>query len=160
MAWGASIYLILPPAILRRIKEQAKSAFPKETYGLLLGTVLGDHIHVDDLHVPDDVGAHATPWKVFPQAHWFADAIEAAEEMFPDTGVVGFYHSHPYAIGECGGVIDDRALSEADIDGHPHGLMISGICVVQEFMRAGGRRILRASVRFWAPLITVKVTSK
>jgi proteasome lid subunit RPN8/RPN11 len=150
----SKLYLTVPPSIVRRIKAQAKAAFPKETYGLLLGTVVGDHVHVDEPYAPDDVSQHATNWRVLPQAHWFVDAREAAEELFPDTRVVGYYHSHPWAIGEHKHRVDDRALSESDIDGHPPGLALAGVCVVEDFLRKG-RRTMRASVRFWAPLITV-----
>jgi hypothetical protein len=152
----AVIHLSVPPRIVREIKDAAKAAFPKETYFLLIGTTAGDQLHIDELYVPDDVDRHTTPWAVNPQPHWMMEAQELASETYPDAMVLGWGHSHSFVLGEVKGRVRDHAQSEGDIDFHPAGLLISAVCVVQEFQRKG-RFALRASVRFWGPTIPVQV---
>lgn len=142
------IILTVPPRIVRQFKAAAKKAWKRETFAFLLGTIVGDHAHIDELYFPDDVEDHCTTGAVNIQDHWYVDAAEQAKEL--EAAVIGTAHSHPYSKG-CGS-LRDRAHSETDVDS-PVGRMISGICVVKE-IRDGG---LRASMRFWGPSVAVEL---
>lgn len=90
----------LPPKLLRKFKQLAKNAWPKEAYALLIGQIIGDTIFVDDLWLPPGQQEVASESTVCTQNNvsvfegWWADAIEEVKE----TGhiIVGDIHSHPY----------------------------------------------------------------
>ncbi len=142
------IILTVPPRIEREFKRRAKAAFRRETFAFLIGTIAGDHAHLDELYWPDDVDEHCTESAVDIQDGWYADAQDYARES--EAVILGSAHSHPYANG--GGSLKDRAHSETDLDS-PVSRMISGICVVQE--TKSGR--LRASMRWWGPSVSLRV---
>ena len=153
-----TIILTVPPRIEREIIRVAKKAFPREMYGILLGTVAGNAVHLDELYVPEDVDEFATDCSVTPQPGWFADANDFAKDE--ELVSLGWVHSHPYRLRETTRhIMRDRAHSEADMDAFPPGMLISGICVVQEFSRKG-TPTLRSSIRWWGPHVSVAVKSK
>lgn len=149
-----TITLTVPPAIIREFKARAKTAFPKETWALMLGTIAGDHAHVDELYWPDDVDRFATNCQVSEQPHWFAEAQEQAKES--DLVICGRLHSHPYERDEADFLVTDRAQSEGDLDSPGSRYLISGVCVVQELKA----KRLRASMRFWGPTVSVKLKKR
>ena len=150
-----AISFTIPKALERQFIKQAKAAFPKETAAFLIGTVAGDHLHCDELWVPDDTSDFSTENYILPQPHWFAGAAEVAEEMGPEYSVVSWWHSHPY-IQTAGNCLRDRAQSEGDLDCPTQAFPVQGICVVQEFLRKG-KPCLRASMRFWVQTIPLNV---
>lgn len=153
-----SIILTVPPRIEREFTRIAKQAFPREMYTILLGTIVGTAVHIDELYTPEDVDEYATDHSVTPQPSWFVDANEHARDE--ELVALGWAHSHPYRVGEASPrVMRDRAHSEADMDAFPPGLLISGICVVQEFLRSG-KPTLRSSIRWWGPHVVVNVKRK
>ena len=143
------IILTVPPRIEREFKAAAKREWPKETWAFLLGTIVGDRAHVDELYWPEDADEHCTAWRSNPQPHWFADASERAEEI--DAAILGSCHSHPYHNDT--NCLRERVRSEGDMDYPPVANMIAGICVVQEMKD----KRLRASMRFWGPSVAVEL---
>jgi len=145
-----SIKLVIPPRIERMVKRAAKAAFPKETFGLLIGTITGDTLHFDELHIPEDVLQYSGNTAVYPQLHWFDEAEEIARES--EASIIGWVHSHPYSLKEVDG---DRSLSERDMDLFQ--LPIAGVCTVHETKQKNGKIGLRASTRWWGPTVQVVV---
>lgn len=137
----------VPDKIIQQFKQQAKAAFPRETFAYLIGIDAGTSVEVEDLYVPDNVDDHCGYNFVTIQPHWEIEAMEHARDDGRD--VLGDIHSHPYTAMD-GVTKPDRAQSEADMDCNATGLC--GICTVVE--SRSGR--LRASVRFWGPTTTVE----
>lgn len=146
--------LDIPRRFERLIKREAKRAFPREWYAILLGTAAGDHFTVDDLYVPPDLPRFSTPSRVNIQACWYVDAKERGEEERLE--IIGDVHSHPYRYQETGGAIQGRVQGEIDLEGQAGWARIAGICTVQEVKRGRGM-VLRASLRFWGPSVALEV---
>lgn len=144
-----TIKLTIPRKVMAEIRQGAKAAFPKEWWALLLGTEAGDHVYVDELHVPDDQKAYSSGVTVHEPPHWFRGANAQARES--ELAVIGRIHSHPFTQLEAQGCVWDRSQSEGDIDSQRH--IVSGICVVQQLKN----KRLRTSIRFWGP--TVRITA-
>jgi len=150
-----ALRLTVPRKIETELKRLAKSAFDRETFAFLLGTVAGDHVHVDELYSPENLLEYSTTCAVRPQPEWWEDARDQARES--ELHIVGWAHSHPYALHERprGQLIMDHAQSQADLDcGMP--LLISAVCVVQQ-VKHRGKVTLRASLRYWGVTVPVEV---
>jgi proteasome lid subunit RPN8/RPN11 len=145
------ITLVVPWKIERTFKEAAKKAFPKETFGLFLGTLAGARVDVDELFIPEDVTQYCTNWCCRPQAHWFEDAMDEAKEYGKESTIVGWVHSHPHTSDAFSS--SDRSQSEADLDCLIK-LPVSAICVVRPIGKA---KKLITSMRYWGPTIPVEV---
>jgi proteasome lid subunit RPN8/RPN11 len=135
-----------PRHVIERFKRDARLAFPHEAYAVLIGHEEADVVEITELWTPDHVGK-CFSGRVDIHPLWFVEAEEFARDI--GAVVVGDIHSHPYQHGVqgCG-----HEQSECDLDYAPHWQKIAGICRVTQ-SRAGR---LRASVRFWGPLIPVK----
>ena len=147
-----------PEAIIARIKQLSRGAFPKEVYAYLLGTRVNSTVYViEDLFLPTDPNRYAKTHKTgsFPDSA-FVEGMEAAEEF--GGKLIGDFHSHPYTRKEILAgrsqqppIFPDCALSEDDYH-PPTWERISAICLVTE--TKDGR--LRCRVRFW-PVIPLEL---
>ena len=144
--------LIVPAEVEREFKAAAKKAFPAETFAYVLGRMIGDTVEIAELWWPDEdeLEEACNTWRVNVAPHWIVEAAEAGKEQ----GLIplGDLHSHPY---EGKDLITDRAQSEADID-RVSRMVIGGICTVQRRQRKG-KSYLRAGIRWWPPLIPMRV---
>src|ERR1017187_5039090 len=148
---AGTIYLSIPSKLERDFVSRAKAAYPREAYAYLLGILAGDHVHIEDLYIPEGADRYATDERVNVLDHWIVEALEAAREE--DLTVVGDIHSHPYPLQEADGRRLDCSQSEADID-RPR-LLIAGVCVVQQ-IKWRGKVTLRASIRYWGPTLRIQ----
>jgi len=154
---GPLLRLDMPRRLEREFKRQAKAVFPRECYGILLGTVAGDSVVVDEIWIPpvEELRAFATPTEVTTEGvtKWYLDAIERAREE--DLTIVGDVHSHPYPWSTYGGQNKDRTQSESDLESQEFSNpLVCGICTISEQAREGGR--LRASFRWWGRTISLE----
>jgi hypothetical protein len=149
LPWTTAEIIVTPKtAVRRKFRWAAVSAFPKETYALLLGR---EHkvsknrylVSVDYVFVPDDVDKHSTEEEVILQSHWDEEAAELAYEY--DLQVVGDIHTHPRKYSDFLGYLKDASPSEGDFRWGWGG--ICGICVVAE--QKDGR--LRTRTKFYGP---------
>lgn len=142
--------LTVPSRLEREFKAAAKAAYPRETFAYGLGVCAGDQLYLDEWWWPDDLERYCSEWCVMIQPHWIVEAVEAARESGLVVCLDG--HSHGYRAGEHSA---DRSQSEADIDrlGRP---FVAAVCTVQPVKR-NGRKVLRASMRWWGPTVPVVV---
>jgi hypothetical protein len=145
--------------VVEDFKRAAKCAFPREAYGLLIGHddpgLRRRKVTVSEIYIPEDVTRHCTPQGTDVQLRWIIEAAQRAKEAGAE--VVGEIHSHPwtYAEWKASGRVPERHMSESDQDRVMRN-KVSGICRVYE-TRTGK---LRASVRFWPPVVPVKLLLK
>jgi proteasome lid subunit RPN8/RPN11 len=146
------LLLTLPRRLEREFKRYAKTVYPREACGFLLGTVAGSSVTIDEFWYPDreEVAKFSTPTQISGEGWtlWLVEATEYAREN--DLRVCGDIHVHPNAIG----VLEDRVPSETDLDTSAKwSPLVTGICTVA--LLKGGR--LRASVRWHGPMVPVEV---
>lgn len=135
--------------VLDGFKRGAREAFPREKYCYLLGHEYGDVVQISELYYPEDADKHSTETQVNVRPIWLVEAEEHAKDI--GLSVVGDLHSHPYLHEECSAGTPGRHQSEADLDYAPRWQKIAGICRVTESQTGK----LRASIRFWPPIIPV-----
>jgi hypothetical protein len=142
--------------VIEDFKRAAKAAFPRETYGILIGfderSAAQRTIVITEIYIPDGVGKFCKAGIVNVQSEWFCAAEEEARGV--GAGLVGDIHSHPWTYREWSAIdgVPGRQRSESDHDAVAWD-KIAGICRVYE--TSTGR--LRASVRFWPPVVPVKL---
>lgn len=141
----ASLRLWVQPKVERSFKATAKAMHPREAYAVLLGTVAGDSVYVEDLYVPEDLDKYSSLDRVEIRPEWMVDAAEQAAD--DELICVGDCHSHAYRKRE---TVFDPVQSARDIE-LQGGFFIYGICNVVE-----GKRGLRATIRYWGPTIQIK----
>jgi hypothetical protein len=137
--------------LLDRFKREAKGAFPRETYAILLGKVNCVGVRITGLYIPENQDKHATHNRVYVQDMWWVVARQLADA--DKCTVIGELHSH----AETSKFEMDAAPSEGDWDRAPHiDGYTHGICGVRKY--PSGRMLAR--VRFWPTQtgITTQVT--
>jgi proteasome lid subunit RPN8/RPN11 len=82
----------LPPELARRIRDAARTAYPRECCGLLIGHAEGDAVVIDE--VAESVNLSASPGDSFEIDMRLRLTLQ---KRLRGTGrdVVGHYHSHP-----------------------------------------------------------------
>ena len=144
-----TIELTISEELERRCKDWCKRWFPKEAYGLLLGTLAGDSVHVDDIWTPSEASARKNFRRrsVFFDPEWVHELKDFAQEE--ELMIVGDFHSHPYRNVE---LSVEPIQSSYDIDmGGKHAVF--GVVNVVE--TATGR--LSTRLRWWGLSLKVKV---
>jgi proteasome lid subunit RPN8/RPN11 len=145
------VTLKISARLVESFELAAKRAFPRETYGFLLGTPSIRSTVVERIWIAPLEGLkdYSTEAALVIAPEWTVAALEMAEEE--GLKIIGDIHSHPYRYWK-GASTRDRTPSEYDFDGQK--LPIMGICCVTE----QANRSLRASTRFWPQLRPLKVT--
>lgn len=142
-----TINLYVPPKIIEEFKKQAKRSFPKESFAYLLGRDAGTQVEIEELHTPHGVEQHCTEGSVSIGENWLSEARKEARTS--GLTVVGDIHSHPFLCPKS--YSPGCAPSEGDLD---DGMtQIHGICQVWKTKSDK----LQAKVRFWGPIVPVKV---
>ena len=91
--------------VLSRLLEEARSAYPLEACGILLG----EGLHIVQAHPTRNIHPNPkTHFEIDPQA--LIDAQRAARRGGPQ--VVGYYHSHPHGPPEPS--VTDREMAAGD----------------------------------------------
>ncbi len=142
------IRLALSKEFDKQIKKYCKRWFPREAYGVLLGTITGDLVFVDNLWFPPDQDAKRCfkPGTIFVETEWLHD-IE--DECGDGIRIVGDFHSHPYVKGE---TRYSPVLSAYDLD-HLGDYPIYGVCNVEQQQDDK----LRTRMRWWGPSVKVRL---
>ena len=145
----ATINLTISKQLEKRCCDYCKRWFPLEAYGFLLGTMVGDAVHVDEVWTPSDEDAQECFKKtsIFFKPDWVQEIEELAEEE--GLMLLGDFHSHPYRNTE---PVGEPTQSSYDID-MAGNHAIYGVINVEESLT--GR--LRTRLRWWGPSVKVRV---
>ena len=128
--------------LLQEFKNAAKSAYGKEEYAILMGLDELSGLTVQEFFFPGNRARFCSENHIKIQKSWFKEAQIYAYAN--NMTLLGDIHSHP--SGELG-------PSECDIDNQTNtSFQIFGICGLFE-TKTG----LRARIRFWPSLRTIKI---
>lgn len=142
--------------VVTKFKQEAKRAWPKESFAYILGNEGPGYLEISDIWIPEDIDKFTTKMTICLQDHWAVQVIDYCEDH--DLTPLGSLHSHPYSYAEMtvkGKKVctPDHSTSEGDaLCGITS--KIHGICRVLESKR--GR--LTATIRFWGPELPLGIT--
>lgn len=141
----------IPKSLVRRIRQEAKAAFPNECYAVLLGHWTPPLVEVADIWVPPDV--QSGPKHVSLRPEWIVEAKDYAREIGYE--LVGDMHSHTFTRQDAlNGVVYDTSPSANDLKAYRWD-RLQMIVLVRE-TRSG----LRTTYDIWGPLNNVVVDEK
>lgn len=86
--------LILAPSVVRALLDEAWSAWPEETGGVLLGTVSRAGVHVTEVVGPGPGAVHRTT-SFEPDADWQAQQVARLWAAGQQLTYLGDWHTHP-----------------------------------------------------------------
>ena len=101
--------LNLPATLLAQIEDEARTAYPRECCGLLVGQRCGDLVDVFLAHPAANVAERGDRFEIDPQTQFtLLRALRGTEHA-----VVGCYHSHPGGDAEPSQT-DAQSAAESD----------------------------------------------
>ncbi len=133
--------------LLNHFRREAKRAFPKEAFAVLIGTVRGDVVEVTQIYIPDHQRDAATPHKITVSNSW----VDQARSLAKLSGeiVLGDIHSHTPTCARSRWR-EDGAPSQGDWKVATD--YIHAICTVYKY--TSGRMVSRVS--FWPSNLALK----
>jgi proteasome lid subunit RPN8/RPN11 len=133
--------------LLDHFRREAKQAYPKEAYAILIGKIRGDQVSVTQLFIPDNQRAKATPDQIEVAASWREEAYHLANAA--GEQVLGDLHSHTptCTLSRWRG---DSAPSEGDWKCASE--YIHAICTIYKYPT--GRMVAR--ITFWPSDLALK----
>ena len=134
--------------LMDHFRREAKHAYPREAFAVLIGRVVGDGVQVTQLYIPDGQREHATPLQITVADAWLREAKRLADAS--GEIVLGDIHSHvircPLSHWR-----EDDAPSAGDWEVASN--YIHAICYVRKY--PSGRLISRITV--WPSDLNLKV---
>ena len=133
--------------LLDHFRREAKKAYPKEAYAVLIGKVHGDRVDITQLYIPDNQRCKATAHQIEVAVAWREEAMRLAK--LTGEEILGDIHSHTPTC-TISKWREDSAPSEGDWKCASE--YIHAICTIYKYPT--GRMVAR--ITFWLSNLQLK----
>jgi proteasome lid subunit RPN8/RPN11 len=150
-----------PRRIANKFKKIAKSLFPIEAFGILLGEIADDGtVSIEEIYFPPDAQHEANEYEVIVYDNWFTDAAKLGIEK--GLVVIGDIHSHCFNEKQAAGMLHEPSEDDWRNSESINKLVCNSYCCFAVCRVVKKNNKLRATIKFWPVIqdITTKTTGR